>query len=63
MTGETRQIGGYNCFKAIAVVPTSASDFRNFRMKKTDDEKKKRLKRKTRRKKQISWMGLKCQKK
>ena len=44
MTGETRQIGGYNCFKAIAVVPTSASDFRNFRMKKTDDEKKEEVK-------------------
>lgn len=44
MTGETRQIGGYNCFKAIAVVPTSASDFRNFRMKKTDEEKKEEVK-------------------
>jgi len=44
MTGETRQIGGYNCFKAIAIVPTSASDFRNFRMKKTDEEKKEEVK-------------------
>jgi GLPGLI family protein len=36
MTGETKQIGGYNCFKATAVLPVSKSDFRNFRLK---DEK------------------------
>ena len=44
MTGETRQIGGYNCFKAIAIVPTNPSDFRNFRMKKNDEEKKEEVK-------------------
>lgn len=37
MTGETKQIGGYNCFKATAVLPASKSDFRNFRFK--DDKK------------------------
>lgn len=42
MTGETRQIGGYNCFKAIAIVPTNPSDFRNFRMKKMMKKRKKR---------------------
>lgn len=38
MTGETRVIGGYNCFKATAVIPASKTDFRNFRPKK--EEKK-----------------------
>lgn len=40
MEGETRQIGGYNCFKATAVLPTSKSDFRNFRPRRDRDEKK-----------------------
>ena len=39
MESETKMIGGYNCFKATAVVPANKSDFRNFRPKK-DDEKK-----------------------
>jgi GLPGLI family protein len=34
MQGETRQIGGYTCYKATAVRPVSQSDFRNFRPKK-----------------------------
>jgi len=33
MSGESRQIGGYNCFKATAVLPASKSDFRNFRFR------------------------------
>ena len=37
MESETRIIGGYNCFKATAVIAASKSDFRNFRLK---DEKK-----------------------
>ncbi|RKS94458.1 GLPGLI family protein [Flavobacterium limicola] len=36
MEGETRVIGGYNCFKATAVRPASKTDFRNFRPKKDD---------------------------
>lgn len=39
MEGESKQIGGYNCFKATAVRAVSKSDFRNFRPKdnkKTD---------------------------
>jgi GLPGLI family protein len=40
MEGETREIGGYVCYKATAVVPASKSDFRNFRPKKTDESKK-----------------------
>mgnify|MGYP003609429775 CR=1 FL=1 len=38
MSGDTRVIGGYNCFKATAVIPASKTDFRNFRPKK--EEKK-----------------------
>ena len=36
MEGETRVIGGYNCFKATAVRPVSKTDFRNFRPKRED---------------------------
>ncbi len=39
MESETRMIGGYNCYKATAVVPTSKSDFRNYRVKKEEDKK------------------------
>lgn len=40
---ETKQIGGYNCFKATAVKQASKTDFRNFRPKNNDkkDEAKK----------------------
>lgn len=36
---ETKQIGGYNCYKATLVKEPSKTDFRNFRPKKTDDKK------------------------
>lgn len=36
MEGETRVIGGYNCFKATAVRPVSATDLRNFMPKKEE---------------------------
>tara|TARA_R110000851_G_scaffold230840_1_gene383631 strand:- start:736 stop:1614 length:879 start_codon:yes stop_codon:yes gene_type:complete len=36
MEGETRVIGGYNCFKATTVRSASKTDFRNFRPKKED---------------------------
>ena len=36
MEGETRVIGGYNCFKATTVRPASKTDFRNVRPKKED---------------------------
>lgn len=39
LTGESRVIGGYNCFKATAVVPASKTDFRNFRPKKEEEKK------------------------
>lgn len=39
MTSETRVIGGYNCFKATAVIPASKTDFRNFRPKKEEEKK------------------------
>lgn len=39
MTSETRVIGGYNCFKATAVVPASKTDFRNFKPKKKEEGK------------------------
>lgn len=45
MESETKQIGGYTCYKATAVKPASQSDFRNFRPKK--DETKKEEKEKT----------------
>lgn len=39
MESETKQIGGYTCFKATAVRAVSKSDFRNFRPKKEEDKK------------------------
>ncbi len=39
MESETKQIGGYNCYKATAVRQPSKSDFRNFRPKKEEDKK------------------------
>lgn len=39
MSEESREIGGYMCYKATAVVPASKTDFRNYRMKKEDDKK------------------------
>lgn len=38
ITGETRVIGGYTCFKATAVIPASKTDFRNFRPKKQEEK-------------------------
>jgi len=38
MESETKQIGGYTCFKATAVRPVNQSDFRNFRAKKESDK-------------------------
>lgn len=40
MDSETKKIGDYTCYKATAVKPVSASDFRNARMKKEDETKK-----------------------
>jgi GLPGLI family protein len=40
LENETKQIGGYNCFKATAVREASKSDFRNFRLKKKEADKK-----------------------
>lgn len=40
LEGESKKIGQYNCFKATAVRPASESDFRNFRFRGKDDEKK-----------------------
>lgn len=40
MEGETREIGGYVCYKATAIIPASKTDFRNFRPKKEEDLKK-----------------------
>lgn len=46
MESETKQIGGYTCYKATAVKAASKSDFRNFRPKK-EDAKKEEVKEKT----------------
>lgn len=48
METETRLIGGYNCYKATAIMPVSKTDFRNFRPKddkntKADGSKDKKL--------------------
>jgi hypothetical protein len=51
--GETRVIGGYNCFKATTVRPASKTDFRNFRPKKEDPAAAKSAEGE---KKQISWI-------
>jgi GLPGLI family protein len=40
LLGESKQIGNYMCFKATAVRPVSQSDFRNYRPKKQEEEKK-----------------------
>jgi len=39
MSSESRVIGGYNCFKATAVIPASKTDFRNFQQKKKEEVK------------------------
>ena len=39
LSGETKQIGNYMCFKATAARPVSQSDLRNFRRKKDEDKK------------------------
>jgi GLPGLI family protein len=36
---ETKQIGGYTCYKATAVKEASKTDFRNFRPKNNDEKK------------------------
>lgn len=40
MESETKQIGGYTCYKATTLKPVNMSDFRNFRPKDEDKEKK-----------------------
>ncbi|WP_432672800.1 GLPGLI family protein [Flavobacterium sp. SM2513] len=48
MESETKVVGGYTCYKATAVKPVGATDFKNFRPKKEDkDEAKKEEKEKT----------------
>lgn len=42
ITGESKKIGDYNCFKATAVRAASKSDFRNFRMKKEENTENKK---------------------
>lgn len=39
MESETKQIGGYTCYKATAVKEASKTDFRNFRPKNNNDKK------------------------
>lgn len=39
MEAETKQIGGYTCYKATMVKEPSKTDFRNFRPKNKDDKK------------------------
>ncbi|RED25368.1 GLPGLI family protein [Flavobacterium cutihirudinis] len=39
LESETKQIGGYNCYKATVIKEASKTDFRNFRPKSNDDKK------------------------
>lgn len=39
MEAETKEIGGYMCYKATTVIPASKTDFRNFRAKKEGEKK------------------------
>ena len=39
LESETKQIGGYTCYKAMAIKEASKTDFRNFRPKNNDDKK------------------------
>lgn len=41
MEAETRQIGGYTCYKATTVIPASKTDFRNYRPRADRDNTKK----------------------
>ena len=38
MEAETKQVGGYTCYKATAIKPVSNSDFRNYRTKEKKEE-------------------------
>lgn len=42
MESETRVIGGYNCFKATAVIPVSQTDFRNLRPRRSEETAEKK---------------------
>jgi len=63
MSSEARVIGGYNCFKATAVIPASKTDFRNFKPKKKEEVKEGEAKVEEKEKRTISWMILSCPKK
>ncbi len=40
MEGDSRQIGGYTCYKATAIKPVDKSDFRNLSFKKNEGKEK-----------------------
>ncbi|MCO6174394.1 GLPGLI family protein [Flavobacterium sp. NRK F10] len=40
LENETKQIGNYTCFKATAIKPIDESDFRNFRMRRRNEDEK-----------------------
>ncbi len=40
MESETKQVGGYTCYKATAIKPVEASDFKNYRMKEKKEGEK-----------------------
>ena len=54
MEGETRLIGGYNCFKATAVLTVTEPDFNALRPKSPEEKRKKS--KKLRKRKQIYWI-------
>lgn len=47
MEGDSRQIGGYTCYKATAIKPVDKSDFRNLSFKKNEGKEKPKTEAKT----------------
>lgn len=56
LEGETRVIGGYNCFKATAVVPVTQTDFRNLRPKRSEDSAEKKEEKSEEKEKKTNFM-------
>ena len=58
MESETKQVGGYTCYKATAMKPVDGSDFRNMRAKDEDkkDEDKKDAKKEEKKEQSTNFM-------
>jgi GLPGLI family protein len=56
MESETKQVGGYTCYKATAVKPVSGSDFRNLRAKAEEKTEEKKEDKKTEKEQATNFM-------